>query len=410
MRSILKQASWLFFAQTLTRIIGFLYTIFLANSLGVLNFGLYSVAIAYFSIISAICDFGFNRFLIREISSKKQQSWQIIWNILILRLTIVSVLFAIFSLGIYLFDPDRLRVSVLSLVSIALLPQAVAITFDGVFVALAKLQYSAAAAFVLSLATFFSGVFFIAKGFGIFGAILGLILGQVIYMLILLYFVKKQEKFKSAPISVPFLKEVLSGSIPYGILAVLGFLYFKIDTVILSYLRGNFETGIYALGYKFLEALVFIPNALSFALFPVLAKLHKDSPGKIKPLFLKSIKTMFILGLFAVAGYILVLPYVINTFLPKYTPAISVIKILSLTIPFMFVHVPASVVLTSSDKYLKQVILFSVIPLTFNILFNIIFIPLFGLVAASWISVGSDILSAAVIIFCVNKFVFKADE
>ena len=78
MKEILKQSSWLFFAQILTRVIGFFYTIFLANSLGVLDFGLYSVGLAYFSIISSLADFGFNRFLIREIATEKSQQWELV--------------------------------------------------------------------------------------------------------------------------------------------------------------------------------------------------------------------------------------------------------------------------------------------------------------------------------------------
>ena len=36
------------------------------------------------------------------------------------------------------------------------------------------------------------------------------------------------------------------GSLPYGLLGILGLLYFRIDTILLSYLRGNFETEIAA--------------------------------------------------------------------------------------------------------------------------------------------------------------------
>lgn len=407
MGNIFRQASYIFFAQFLTRIIGFFYTIFLANALGVLDFGLYSVALAYFSIISAVSDFGFNRFLIREIAAQRLPSWQILWNILILRLTIVSVFFAVFSLSIYFLDPDKIRVSIILLASLAVLPQVIAITFDGVFMALQKLQFSAIASFILTIATVFFGVYFMDRGLGVFGAILGLILGQIIYMFILLYLMGRHEGFKLASVTTPILKQAVLGSLPYGVLAVLGLLYFKIDIVILSYLRGNFETGIYATGYKFLEAVVFIPNALNFAIFPVLAKLHEESPNKIRLLFLKSVKTMFILGLIVMIGYVLLLPVIIESFLPKYVSAIDVVRILSLAIPFMFIHIPAASVLTSSDKYLKQVILFSIIPLAFNILLNIIFIPYFGFIAASWITVWSDIISVVVLFIFINKYIIK---
>ena len=404
MGTILSQVSWLVFAQFLTRIVGFFYTIFLANSLGVLDFGIYSVALAYFSIISSVSDFGFNRFLIREITKEQGKSWEIIWNVLMLRLTIVSVFFAIFALGIYFSDQDKTRVSVILLASLAVLPQAIAITFDGIFVALQKLQFSAISAFALSISTVFFGVLLINNGFGVYGSAAALILGQIIYLATLLFFVQRHQGFNLSAVTVTLLKKAFLGSLPYGLLAVLGLLYFRIDTVMLSYMRGNFETGIYAAGYKFLEALVFIPNALTFALFPAFTRLHEEDPKKIKSLLYKSTKIMFILGLFATALYLVLLPPIIKIFLPKFLPSIDVIRVLSIAIPFMFIHIPASSVLTSSEKYLKQVILFSLLPLTFNIVSNLIFIPIFGLFAASWITVASDILSAFLLFIFIHKF------
>lgn len=404
MRNILKQTSVLFLAQALTRIIGFFYTIFLARSLGVLDFGVYSVGLAYFSIISSISDFGFNRFLIREIAREKDKSWEIIWSVLTLRLTIVSVFFAIFAIGIYLLDQDKTRVSIILLSTLSVLPQAIALTFDGIFVALQKLQFSAIAAITLSLSTTFFGIYLISQGFGAIGAVNALILGQVFYAAVLSIFLYKHHGFSLSSVTEEIIKKALIGSLPYGILAILGLLYFRIDTILLSYLRGNFETGIYAAGYKFLEALVFIPNALAFALFPVLAKLHEENPLKIKALLYKSTKIMFILGLFITVLYFLFLPEIIKIFLPKFLPSIDVIKILSIAIPFMFIHIPASSVLISSEKYLKQVILFSLVPLTFNIVTNLIFVPLFGLFAASWITVASDILSVVLLFIFIHKY------
>lgn len=408
MREILRQSSYLFLAQSLTRIIGFFYTIFLARNLGVGDFGLFSVGLAYFSIISSLADFGFNRFLIREVAKEQSRKWEIIWNILMLRLTLISVFFAIFSIILYLLDTDKMRVSIILLSSLAVLPQTIAVTFDGLFIALKKLQFSAISVFISSISTVVIGLLLLTKGFGLFGAINALILGQIIYVLILLYFVYRKHGLSLGIVTTSIIKKALLGSLPYGLLAVLGLLYFRIDTVMLSYMRGNFETGIYAAGYKFLEALIFIPNALTFALFPAFAKLHEENPKKIKSLLSKSIKLTFFLGLFVTISYFLILPFIIEIFLPKFIQSIGVIKILSLSIPFIFVYVPASTVLISTEKYLKQVILFSVIPLTFNVLFNLVFIPHYGFLAAAYITVASDIVSATVILFCIKKFVLKS--
>lgn len=407
MREILGQSAFLFFAQIAVRIVGFFYTIFLANSLQVSDFGLYSLGVAYFSIISSLSDFGFNRFLIREIAKERSKQWELIWNLVMLRLTMVCIFFAIFSIVLYLFDPDKIRVSIILLASLAVLPQAVAVSFDGIFIALRKLQFSAIASIIGSLTIAFLGFVLISRGFGVFGAINAIIFGQFILAIVLILLLYRKEGLKAAQIKLSVIKKALIGSLPYGLLAILGLLYFRVDTILLSYLKGNFETGIYAAGYKFLETLVFIPNALSFALFPRFVSLHQENPKAIRDLMIKSIKLMFFLGILVALAYYLILPSIIRVLLPQFINAISVIKILALAIPFIFLHVSAAQIVLSEKRYLWQLVAISFLPIVLNIILNLIFIPQYGYIAASWITVISDVLSFLVLFIFIHRYYIR---
>lgn len=407
MKAILKQTSYVFLAQSLTRAIGFVYVIYLAGILGVSEFGLYTLALAYFSIISSIADFGFNRFLIREVAKDRSKAVQLLWNIIILRLTLTSVLFAIFAITLYSFDPMKMRVSLILLATLSILPQAIALTVDAIFVANQKLQISAIALFVASLAAALAGYILVGKGFGTMGAVNALILGQVIYAIVLLIFLLKYERLVFSKINLGLLKEAIYGSLPYGLLGILGLLYFRIDTILLSYIKGSFETGIYGAAYKFLESITFIPSAFSLALFPILSKLHDANIQDVRKLYFKSLKVMAGLGIVVFLAYILVLPKVISIFLPNYLSSIAAIQILALSIPFMFAQGVTVSVLLSTDKYLKQVILLSIITLVFNVVANLVFIPLFGFIGASWITVLSEILSFIIFFLLTTQKVFK---
>lgn len=402
MRSILKQTTWLILSQVLTKIIGFFYTIFLARILGVSDFGLFTVAIAYFSIISSISDFGFNRFLIREIATDKLKAPELLWNICMLRLTLTSVIFAIFSITLYILDPDKVRVSLILLSVLAILPQSIALTFDGIFTALQKLQFSAISIFVSSLLTATAGFYLVGKGFGPMGAVNALIFGEVIYVVVLGYFLYKNKMLSLSKISTKILKQTLIGSLPYGLLGVLGLLYFRIDAIILSYLRGSFETGLYGVAYKALEAVIFIPGSFSAALFPEFVKLQSNV-SEMKKVYFKSLRFMTILGIVIGLGYLFILPLFISTFLPQFLQAIPAIRILAFSIPFIFMSAPGVQVMLSTDKYLKPVIGFSILTVIFNIILNLIFIPQFGFLATSWVTVASDVLSFAIFFQLTKK-------
>lgn len=393
MGNILKQTSWLFFSQAATRVISFFYIIYLAKILGVADFGLYTVALAYFSIISSIADFGFNRFLIREVARDRSKTSELLSNIAMLRITLTAVFFAIFSLVLYFLDPDKMRVSLILLATLAILPQAIALTFDAIFVAIQKLQFSALSLFIASLSTALMGLLLVGNGFGPMGAVNALIFGQIVYVIVLMIFLYQHQGLVLAAINLTVIKKAISGSLPYGLLGVLGLLYFRIDAVLLSYMKGSFETGIYGVAYKFLEAVVFVPGAFSVALFPALARLHDKDKREISKLYFKSVKLMFLAGVFLFLTYILVLPQLIRLFLPNYLQAIEAIKILSFAIPFIFIATPGVQVLFSSEKYLKTVVLLSLSTLAFNVILNLIFIPRYGFVGAAWITVASEILS-----------------
>lgn len=408
MKTILKQTSWLILAQVLTKLIGFFYTIFLARNLGVDDFGLFSVGLAYFSIVSVIGDFGFNRYLIREISKGDGKKWEIICNLLMLRLTIVCLFFGMFAVFLYLFDQDKMRVSVILLSSLAVLPQTVAITFDGVFIALRRLQFSALAAVVSSLSTVLLGLLLIGRGFAVYGAVNALILGQAIFAIFFLLLISFHVGIKLSEVKLSVIKKALKGSAPYGLLGVLGLLYFRIDTVILSYLRGNFETGIYGVSYRFLEAVTFIPTAFSAALFPVFSKLHHTkSVHEMKNLYVKSVKIMGFVGFLVTLIFLLFISAVIKLFMPNFLQAVDVIKILALSIPLMFMTAPGVQVLFSTDKYLKTVLLLSILTLGFNVILNFIYIPIFGVWAAAWITVLSDLLSLCLFYYFIKVKILK---
>lgn len=394
-------------SQILSRLVSFFYVIYLAGTLGVLDFGLYSVALAYFAIISSVADFGFNRFLIREVAKDRLKAPALLSNIVMARLTLTAVLFAVFAVLLYILDADKERVSITLLAVLAILPQSAALAFDGIFAALQKLQFSAVAFLLAGLSTALTGWFLVSRGFGPTGAVDALLLGQLIYAMVGLILLIKEEGLLLSGIKVSVIKEAVKGSLPYGLLMILGLLYFRIDAVLLAYIKGNFDTGIYGVAYKFLEAATLIPAGFSLALFPVLARLHEGQTARIKPLYFSALKIMLGAGLATALGYIVLLPEAIKYFLPNYLPAVGAVKILALSIPFMFIHIPGAQILLSTDKYIKPVLILSLLTLSFNLILNLIFIPSFGFIAASWVTAASEAFSFLVFFELIRRKVFK---
>lgn len=392
-RKVYKNTSWLLGGQAIVKVIAFVYTIFLANALGVSDFGLYVVALSYYSLISVVADLGVTRYLVRELAIGHLPKGSLLSTAILTRLSVLSISFAISSLAVYILDPDKLRAFLISLVVLAVLPQSISLSLDAIYISASKLKYSALGIVSMTIFTAILGVILVKFQMGIVGAVVALMVGQLFHALLLANFCFIHKINCLGTVDSKIIRQLTKGSLPYALLSVFGLFYFKVDSLLIGYLRGSFEAGIYGVAYKFLEGVVLIPSVLSIALFPILSKMHKKHPHDLKKVFIKISKVMVALSLIVVLGFLLILPPFIHYILPNYTSAVPAVKVLALAIPFIFLHVPLSQILLSSEKYLRQMIFISLIPISFNILLNLHFIPQYGFIAAAWITVVSDGLS-----------------
>lgn len=407
MSKILRNTSYLLIAQVSTKFISFFYVLYLARSLGVNNFGIYSVALSYFSLMSTFTDLGFSRYLTREVSKNKDNLSRIFPNVLFFRFLISILIFVLFSLVVFIFDPDKLRSSLVTIIGLALLPQSIGLTIDSLFIGLHKIKFTALGILVLNLSTAIFGTLLVKNNFGVTGATVAIILGQVFYALVFILIFSREKINVFNNINFRLFGSIIRGSVIYGFLAVLGLIYFKVDTILLSYIKGAYDTGIYSAAYKFIEAVTFIPTALAVVLFPVFSNLNEGNVQQIKPLIKKIFIYMGSLGILTTLCFIVILPIFIRFFLPAYLPSIAAVQILALAIPFMFIHVPLSQVLLSTEKYIKPIFLISVFTMSFNLITNLIFIPVYGYFAAAVITVLSDVLSLIVLTAAIKKFIYK---
>lgn len=406
-KKIFADTGILLISQLISKSAAFFYTVFLAENLGVETFGLYTFAFSVFALISSISEFGISRYLIREVATEIKNPGLLLSQITFIRITFAIISICSFYLIGTIFNIGLEKVNITLLLLLGTIPQAIALTMDSLFIGLRKVIYSAVGLFSASISATFIGIFLLTSGYGIIGAISAMVISQLIYATILIVLFSRQNFRLVFKLDLDLVKKSLSGSLIYGLLGVLGLLYFRIDAILLSLIKGDYDTGLYGASYRFLEAILFIPSAVNAVSFPIFAKLHTQNPAGLKAFYYKSLKIMVLLSFIITISYLFILPAVINIFLPSYLPAIISIQILALTIPFMFAHVPAVLLLTSSDSYLKPVLYFSLITLSANIILNLLLIPEFGYVGSSIVTVFSEAISFIIFFVFLQLKVFK---
>ncbi len=190
-------------------------------------------------------------------------------------------------------------------------------------------------------------------------------------------------------------------AVPLGITFIITTVYFKVDVPILQRFRPYSEVGYYTFAYKPFESLLFIPFALRSVVFPVLSVYHRRSPERVLPLAEKFFKALVILGWPITVGVFLLAPQ-FNTLLHLYAGSEPALQILALAIVFMFADNTFAATLNAIDK--QNVFAFvAMVGLVINVGVNLVVIPRYGYLGASWAVVVTE---AALVV--VGWFVLRA--
>jgi len=393
LKAIFRNSSYLLVSQLFVKVFAFAYAIFLAGNIGASDFGTYSAALSIFGLMSLFSDLGINRVLTRDIARDQSELPKLFSTALLLRAFSAAASFLALTIFFYLTDPSNLRFTLTTIALLSLVPQSVALSIDAILIALKKASFSALGFFLFNMTSFIVGSALIFLGYGVYGAITAFLIGQLLYAILLIYLLSSQNKIPFKPFEWKLARELLIKSWPYGVLSAIGFASFRLDTVLLSYLKGGTETGIYSLAFRFLEAATIIPVAFGTILYPVFSE-QAGGPANTKKLFNHSLLIGFLAGIAALIGITIIVPLFLNRFLPEsFFGSSSALMILSLAIPFIFMHIPMGQLLLSRESMLKKILFLYLFIFLVNIALMLKIIPLYGYIGAAWITVAIEALT-----------------
>lgn len=402
LKAIFKNSSYLLMSQLLVKAFAFAYAIFLAGNIGASDFGLYSAALSIFGLMSLFSDLGINRVLTRDIARDVSLLPKLFSTALLFRAFSAAVSFLMLTLFFFFTDPHGTRFTLTTIALLSLIPQSVALSIDAILIALKRVSFSALGFFLFNMISFIAGAGLIYLGYGVHGAMIAFLLGQIAYSVILIYLLSSSRKLNNqsssrlnpginfAPFNFSLAKSLILKSWPYGIVAALGYASFRIDTVILSYSRNGEEAGIYALAYRFLEAATIVPVAFGTVLYPIFSQ-HSSDHAKTKKLFNNSLLYGGLGGFVVLIIMNTLVPWFLTIFMPEsFYGSATTLVILSFALPFLFMHIPLSQLILSKDEFLKKIVLLYLLIFGINLLVMLSVIPVFGYTGAAWVTVFSE--------------------
>jgi O-antigen/teichoic acid export membrane protein len=163
---------------------------------------------------------------------------------------------------------------------------------------------------------------------------------------------------------------------PYGLEAALYPIFFQISTVLLKYLNGNVEAGIFGIALGVMTAIYLIPATL-YQKF-LLSKLHRwavHDKKKFWTVYRHANLAMLISGALLGVALVVVAPWAVPIiFGEQYRPVVKVLMVLALCVPLRFLSAGVSSALLN-EQHMRYRVFAMALSAAMVVLFNVVLIP-----------------------------------
>jgi O-antigen/teichoic acid export membrane protein len=215
-------------------------------------------------------------------------------------------------------------------------------------------------------------------------------------------------------------KHIASQAFPIGLVLIFGFVYYKIDSIMLSVLRGMVDVGVYGTAYKLLEVLQTVPSMFLGAAFPLITKYAESKDKRLRGAFQKQfdflvlIAVPLVIGTFVLAGPIIsliagskgseFLHTSTVTFFGQQITSVTCLKILIFSVGVSFISQLYNYMIVSLGK--QKVMIWPTVGFAaFNFLVNLYLIPRYSYLGASVSTLATEMIVCATYYHYTRKFV-----
>jgi O-antigen/teichoic acid export membrane protein len=254
--------------------------------------------------------------------------------------------------------------------------------FRSSFHAFEKMEYDAAVKIIERVLYFTVGMLVLSLGYGLMGIIMAAVLASIAIFGTSGFFMLRRFVIPSFSLDREFCKKSVKEAFPLALVAIFAMLYFGIDSVMLSIMKGDAPVGIYNAAYNLILGIVIIPTVFTMSIYPLLSRYFKTSINSFRSLYERSIKYLLILAIPTGVGTTLIAPKIIDfLYGVEYTGSALALQLLVWGGVTWFVSLGVNTALRSSNRQ-KTLAWIAGTAALINILLNLLLIPQMSYVGA----------------------------
>jgi O-antigen/teichoic acid export membrane protein len=280
------------FGQAITWISTILLTVAYGRFLGDTKLGEFFFAITFVSLIGFPIEFGFNQQLTRDAAEQPEEASRKLLNTLALKILLWTFLYGLLIGLLWLlgYSPDKRLL--IAICGITLLFTSITNTFASVHSAFERTYFSTFGSIFERVLDATAGIILLKMGAGVEVMALVLMVGALVDAIWqgVWCFHKIGLRLR---LEFKLMLALFKSSIPFLVYGVLGVIYYRIDTVMLSLITNNDTVvGWYGAAYRLFDTLLFLPSlVISAIMYPIFSKLAVNTEKQLKEPVLSQIKT-----------------------------------------------------------------------------------------------------------------------
>lgn len=399
--SLFRNVTTLVAAQAVIKVLNFAVAIAVVRYLGVQELGRYAYVIAFAFPFGTLAEFGLAAFSIREISKDRACEPEVVAVLQRTLFLLAGGVGIAMILLAALIPHDALTTTCIiilalsNLISAAVTPYLVGMTAREELHHLSLFRVGASALGTAATVTV------LLWGGGVLALFAAAAAANIVVWMIGRYYLG--EIVPTLPVPWSAVRFMLRRALPFGAL-LLGFaLYYRVDIVMLRWLRDESEVGLYSAAYRFVDAVILLAATLGTPFYPRLSNMMGQNIQGVRDLLETTWRPMFALGLpVAIGTFFVARPLILTLFGREFEEAAFLLQILIWgSLPILLINIPSHA-LNAADRVWLLAGVFGLSALV-NVAVNFLLIPRWGAVGAGMATVLCEWLNLVVIMRLVSR-------
>ncbi|MGL4325451.1 MAG: oligosaccharide flippase family protein [Beijerinckiaceae bacterium] len=353
---IVRHVSVFLLAQIASRIISFVYMLYLAASLPTDTFGALNIALTVLVVADVFADLGLSRLVVKTISRDKAVLSIYPARLILLRLLLAFLAFVLCMGAVQLKDFGPEVSAFLVIIGLGLVVTGASSILEAVLQSQSNFGIIGLGHVGLSIVQAATGYWVVSTGESSSALAITFLISNLAYMALLLTGVLYRHGLSMPVLAPDFWLEQLKLSLPYAGIAIVSIIAMRGEMLIMSWISSAEQVAYFSVAARLNDAAVLGPIVLATVLIPQFSRHHHDAPGTFSQSYRTVLRWGLIIAIPASAIAALLVEPVLMYFLPTYALSAHLTSILFMAMPMFAIYQLNSAVFLSSDQQKRALV------------------------------------------------------